>query len=436
MMEAAQQAAASQLCLAAYYNLSTIPPLLIPALPAALCVLVVTEHLDLLHYQLSQLVGWGCEAFGCRRKEDALAFMQRVYENQEKAGQGGAGSAFTGVQEERRRVVRRHLSDADVLNAPLVVDAVLVDYRWTREEDDRDESALRHAEEDEEQRETERKAVAARQHQLVANQSSGSTNQQPQPLVNGFDLCCALHHTHHMHTHRHIGSRPSQSFSQSTSSPQMPVRQLLPAPTQQAQSVLTAAEDAVDRKSVTGGSHTRSNDSSNSSGSNSFSLVLLLSTRESHELDASLSASNSLSSASSVLRARLLKPILPSRLLALLRSIAESPAQPPSSSSVSHSSASHSHFQHETYTPNTVDDTSTNPAASSTLALPTQATGGPTGPNASPPGPTPLLATRFPLRILLAEDNFVNQRLFCRTMERFGYSCDVAVNGRDALECN
>ena len=28
----------------------------------------------------------------------------------------------------------------------------------------------------------------------------------------------------------------------------------------------------------------------------------------------------------------------------------------------------------------------------------------------------------------------VNQRLFCRTMERFGYTCDVASNGREALE--
>ena len=436
MMETAQQAAASQLSLAAYYNLSTIPPLLIPALPAALCVLVVTEHLDLLHYQLSQLVGWGCEAFGCRRKEDALAFMQRVYENQEKAGQAGAAGAFNGVLEERRRVIRRHLSDADVLNAPLQVDAVLVDYRWTREEDqERDESAVRHAEEDEEQRETERKAVAARQHQLITNQSSGSTNVQSQPLVTGFDLCCALHHIHHMHTHRHVGSRPSQSFSHSTSSPQMPVRQLLPPPQSQPQSVGVGAglEDGVDRKSVTGGtSHTRSHDSSGSSGSNSFSLVLLISTRDSHELDTSLSASNSLSSASSVLRARLLKPILPSRLLALLRSIAESPAQPPSSSSVSHSSASHSHFQHETYTPHTVEDPLA-AVSSSTLALPTPSPA--TGPNASPPGPgTTLLATRFPLRILLAEDNLVNQRLFCRTMERFGYTCDVASNGREALE--
>jgi len=432
LMEAAQQAAATQLCLAAYYNLSTIPPLLIPALPAALCVLVVTEHLDLLHYQLSQLVGWGCEVFGCRRKEDALAFMQRVYENQDKAGQAGAGSGFNGVVEERRRVVRRHLSDADVLNAPLVVDAVLVDYRWTREEEDeRDESAMRRAVEDEEQRETERKAVAARQHQLLTNHSSSSTTQQPQPLTNGWDLCCALHHIHHLHTHRHIGSRPSQSFSHSTSSPQMPVRQLLQPQTQVVQPVM-AVDDAVDRKSMTGGnSHTRSGDSSHSSGSNSFSLVLLISTRDSHELDANLSASNALSSASSVLRARLLKPVLPSRLLALLRSIAESPVQPPSSSSVSQTSASHSHFQHETYTPNTLDDTTNQPSAS-TLTLPTQPVA--TGPNASPPGPATLLAARFPLRILLAEDNMVNQRLFTRTMERFGYSCDVASNGREALE--
>ena len=429
LMEAAQQAHASTMCLAAYYNLSTIPPLLIPALPAALCVLVVTEHIDLLHYQLSQLVGWGCEAFGCRRKEDALTFMQRVYENQDRAGLTNTGGAFTNVVEDRRRVVRRHLSDADVLNAPLVVDAVLVDYRWTREEEqERDESAMRRAVEDEEQRETERKAVAARQHQLLTNNSSASTTQQAQPLLNGWDLSCALHHMHHMHMHRQVGSRPSQSFSHSTSSPQMPLRQLLP-PQNQPQSSM-AVDDAVDRKSVTA-SHTRSNESSNSSGSNSFSLVLLITTRDSHELDATLSASNSLSSASSVLRARLLKPILPSRLLVLLRSIAESPAQAPSSSSVSHSSASHSNFQHETYTPNTVDDT-TNPLASTSLVPPTQPPA--TGPNASPPGPTTSLATRFPLRILLAEDNMVNQRLFCRMMERFGYTCDVASNGREALD--
>ena len=293
--------------------------------------------------------------------------MQRVYENQEKAGQAGVGAAFGGVVEERRRVVRRHLSDADVLNAPLVVDVVLVDYRWTREdEQERDESAMRHAVEDEEQRETERNAVAARQHQLLTNHSSSSANQQPPPLVNGWDLCCTLHHLHHMHVHRHVGSRPSQSFSHSTSSPQMPVRQLLPQQTQVQQSVM-AVDDVVDRKSVTA-SQTRSNDSSNSSGSNSFSLVLLISTRDSHELDSTLSASNALSSASAVLRARLLKPIMPSRLLALLRSIAESPAPPPSSSSVSQSSASHSHFQHETYTPNINELDTTNLPSSTTLS--------------------------------------------------------------------
>lgn len=160
LIEAAQAAAASQLCLAAYYNQATIPPLLIPALPAALCVLVVTENIDLLHYQMSQLVGWGCEAFGCRRKEDALAFMQRVYENQDKAGWGGMGGGLPSGLEDRRRVVRRHLSDSDVLNVPLVVDVVLVDMKWSREEEqERDESAMRNNEEEEEQRETERKAA-------------------------------------------------------------------------------------------------------------------------------------------------------------------------------------------------------------------------------------------------------------------------------------
>ena len=46
----------------------------------------------------------------------------------------------------------------------------------------------------------------------------------------------------------------------------------------------------------------------------------------------------------------------------------------------------------------------------------------------------PDLAARHPLRILLAEDNTVNQKLAVRLLERMGYTADVANDGLKAIE--
>jgi len=46
----------------------------------------------------------------------------------------------------------------------------------------------------------------------------------------------------------------------------------------------------------------------------------------------------------------------------------------------------------------------------------------------------PDLASKYPLRILIAEDNPVNQQLAVITLNKMGYSPSVADNGREAID--
>jgi signal transduction histidine kinase/HPt (histidine-containing phosphotransfer) domain-containing protein len=51
-----------------------------------------------------------------------------------------------------------------------------------------------------------------------------------------------------------------------------------------------------------------------------------------------------------------------------------------------------------------------------------------------PAKPAPLLAVAMPLRILIVDDNVINQKVAMRILQQIGYAPEVAVNGREALD--
>ncbi len=55
-------------------------------------------------------------------------------------------------------------------------------------------------------------------------------------------------------------------------------------------------------------------------------------------------------------------------------------------------------------------------------------------PHSNAPRLDPHMALEHPLRILLAEDNLVNQKVAVRILERLGYRADVAANGMEVIE--